>query len=194
MKRKLAWITAVVVAGLAALALRVVLEGRAALAEGDAAMAEQRAADAITAWEAAARWYLPSASHVDDAYDRLRELARTHHSAAAWRSIRSAARATRGLWQPHAEDLAEADAALLALATTDPERAPAGGEPAKFTAWYGEQLARDPRPSSGSAALAIVGIAGWLVGMALVIRRPSWRHAAISAGGLAAWALGVYTT
>jgi hypothetical protein len=203
-KRRLAWIAAVLVAGLAALALRVVLEGRAALAEGDEAMAEQRAADAITAWEAAARWYLPFASHVDEAYDRLREVARTHKSAAAWRSIRAAARATRGLWQPHAEELAEADAALLALATADPDRAPVGGDPPKFAAWFGEQLANDRRPSSGSAALAIAGIAAWLVGIALAIRgrslanpgpasSPSWRYAAISAGGLAAWALGVYT-
>ena len=194
MKRKLAWIAVVAVAGLAALALRVVVEGRAALAEGDEAMAEQRAADAITAWESAARWYLPFAPHVDEAYDRLREVARTRKSAAAWRSIRSAARATRGLGQPHAEDLAEADAALLALATVDPARAPAGGDPAKFSAWFGEQLAKDARPGAGSAALAIAGIAAWLVGMVLAIRRPGWRHAAISAGGLAAWALGVYTT
>ncbi len=193
MKRRLAWLGAVLVAGLAALALRVVFEGRAALAEGDAAMAERRVADAITGWEAAARWYLPGASHVDEAYDRLRELARTRASAPAWRAIRSAARATRGLWQPHAGDLAEADAALVTLAAIDPERAPAGGDPATFSAWYGEQLARDPRPSGGSAALAIAGLVVWLVGMALLIRGPTWRHAAISAGGLAAWALGLYT-
>lgn len=197
MKQTIAWIAALLVAGLAALALRVVIEGRAALAQGDEAMAEQRAADAITAWESAARWYLPFAPHVDEAYDRLRELARTHHSAAAWRSIRAAARATRGLGQPHAEDLADADAALISLATADPDRAPIGGEPAKFAAWFGEQLARDSRPSPGSAALAIAGIAAWLVGIALAIRRrgvpATWRSAAISAGGLAAWALGVYT-
>lgn len=194
MKRTLAWAAAVVVTAVAVLSLRVVLEGRAALAEGDRAMAEQRPVDAIAAWESAARWYLPFAPHVDEAYDRLRDFARGHRSIVAWRSVRSAARATRGLWQPHAEDLAEADAALVALAGTDPERAPMGGtDPAAYATWVREQLAHDPHPSTGSAALAILGILVWLVGIAVLIKRPSWRHAAISAGGLAAWALGVYT-
>ena len=83
---------------------------------------------------------------------------------------------------------------MIALATVDPDRAPVGGDPAKFSAWFGEQLAKDARPGAGSAGLAVAGIAAWLVGVGLAIRRPGWRHAAISAGGLAAWALGVYTT
>ena len=188
------WIAAVVVAALAALGLRVVLEGRSALASGDAALADNRPVDAIAEWEAAARWYLPGAPHVGEAYERLRQFAQTHHSAAAWRAIRSAARATRHLWQPHAEDLADADREITALASADPERAPAGGpDRAKFAAWHAEQLARGTRPGTGSAVLAILGIACWLAGMALVIRRPSRVHLAISVGGLAAWALGLYT-
>ncbi len=188
------WIVTVIVAALAALGLRVVLEGRAALAAGDAAAADNRPVDAIAEWEAAARWYLPAAPHVGEAYDRLRQFAETHHSTAAWRAIRSAARATRGLWQPHADDLAEADRQITSLAAGDPERAPAGGaDRAKFAAWHAEQLARDPRPSPGAAALALLGIATWLAGMALLIRRPSRVHLAIAAGGLAAWALGLYS-
>lgn len=193
-RRTALWVVTVLAAGLAALSLRVVLEGRAALAEGDAALAAERPADALLAWESAARWYLPGAPHVDEAYARLADFARRHRSAAAWRAVRGAARATRSLWQPHAAELAEADAALAALAAADPERAPAGGpDPAAVSAWHAAQLARDPRPSTGAAAIALLGIAAWLVGMALAIRRPTWRHAAISAGGLAAWALGLYT-
>ncbi len=193
MKRRW-WIATIVVAGLASLGLRVVLEGRSALGRGDAALADNRPVDAIAEWEAAARWYLPGAPHVGEAYERLRRFAETHHSAAAWYAIRSAARATRGLWQPHAGDLADADREITALAAADPERAPAGGpDRAKFAAWHAEQLARDPRPSTGSAVLAVLGIATWLAGMALLIRRPSRLHLVIAAGGLAAWALGLYS-
>jgi len=193
MKKRLLWITAVIVAGLAALSLRVVIEGRGALSEGDAALADRRPVDAIAAWETSARWYLPGASHVGEAYDRLRQFARTHRSIAAWRAIRSAARATRGLWQPYADELAEADQQITALAAADLDRAPIGDDAEKFAAWHAVQLAKDPRPSPGSAALAISGIAAWLAGMALLIRRPSRMHAAIAIGGLAAWALGVFT-
>ena len=120
LRRALA-IAAVVLAATFALALRAVTAGRAALAEGDAALAARRPADAIAAWEAAARWYLPGAPHVDEAYARLVRLAAAGEEAggtnprqalAAWRAVRSAARATRSLWTPHAADLAAADAAI----------------------------------------------------------------------------------
>ena len=71
MKKRLLWGAAVIVAALAALGLRVVLEGRAALVEGDAAIADKRPADAIAAWESAARWYLPGAPHVGEVRRRL---------------------------------------------------------------------------------------------------------------------------
>ena len=50
MKKRLLWGAAVIVAALAALGLRVVLEGRAALAEGDAAIADKRPADNKKGW------------------------------------------------------------------------------------------------------------------------------------------------
>lgn len=192
MKSRLLWIAAVAIVVIGALGLRTVLEGRAALAEGDAALADKRPADAIAAYETAARWYFPAAPHVDEAYDRLRELA-NRNSIAAWRSIRAAARATKTLWQPHADDLAAADAAIAAASADDVERAPIGGTRDKALAWQTAQLARDPRPSTGSAVLAVFGLVAWLVGMALAIRRPTAVYAAISAAGLAVWALGLYT-
>src|SRR5213076_3120816 len=90
--------TAIVIAAIGACGVRVVVEGRRALAAGDAALAEGRVADAIAGWETAARWYLPFAPHVDEAYERLILLAdKDHRSAlAAWRAVRSAALATRG--------------------------------------------------------------------------------------------------
>jgi len=47
-------VAAIVLAGAGSLAVRVILEGRAALAEGDEAHGRQRPADAIAAWETAA--------------------------------------------------------------------------------------------------------------------------------------------
>ncbi len=194
MKQRLLWITAVVLAGIGACGLRVVLEGRAALAEGDAALAAKRPVDAVAAWESAARWYLPGAPHVGEAYDRLRQFAEAHQSLAAWRAIRSAARATRHVWQPHGDQLAVADDAIIQLSAVDPERAPAGDrDPATFSRWHAGVLASDPRPSSGSAAVAIGGIVLWLAGMALLIRRQTRRNGLIAVAGLALWVLGLYT-
>jgi hypothetical protein len=194
MKRRLLWIAAVVLAGFGALGLRIVLEGRAALAEGDAALAAKRPVDALAAWESAARWYLPGAPHVGEAYDRMRGFAEQHKSVAGWRAIRSAARATRTLWQPHADDLALADRQISELGAIDPERAPAGDpNPGAFAAWHARVLAADPRPGTGSVALAIAGIVCWLAGMAGLLRRQTLKTAAIPLAGIALWALGLYT-
>ncbi len=197
---RLGAIAAIVIAGLAAMSLRVVLEGRSALAEGDDAMAARppRPADAIAAWESAARWYLPLAPHVDDAYGRLHGFASTRHSIVAWRAIRSAALATRTLWQPHRADLDEANAAIVELAAADLERAPAGtADAAAYSAWQTRLLAADPRPATGSVVLSILGIVCWLAGMGVMIRRAERSRirvpAAIAAAGAVAWVVGLYT-
>ena len=83
MKRPIV-ITAFVIAVLGALAIRVVIEGRGAIADGDAALAAGRPLDAIRAYEGAARWYLPFAPHVDAAYGKLRALAA--EKCGAWQS------------------------------------------------------------------------------------------------------------
>jgi hypothetical protein len=196
----------IVVAGLGVLALRVVLEGRAALADGDAAHAAKRTHDAIAAWESAARWYLPAAPHVDDAYARLTTLAKSdpQHALAAWRAVRRAALATRSLWTPHADDLATANAEIVRLSAAHPEAAPAAGQNAtERTAYYAARYGADGRPSAGAVALAILGILSWLAGIAVVVRRgfmaggalarrPALVGAGLTAAGLAAWALGLY--
>jgi hypothetical protein len=199
-------IAAIVLAGLGALAVRAVASGRAALAEGDAALAGRRPADAIAAWETAARWYLPGAPHVDEAYTRLVRLAGEdrRHALAAWRAVRGAARATRSLWTPHADDLAAAAAAIARLSADDPEASLAGGpDHATRVAWHAGELARDPRPRPAAVALACLGIAAWLAGVAWLVRRgtdasgrlarrPARAAAALTLAGLAAWLLGLY--
>ena len=145
----------VVLAIVAVISLRAVLAGRGALADGDDWMLRGKPREAIRSYEAAARWYVPLAPHVDAAYAKLRGLTGdTPTGLLAWRAIRSAARATRTLWQPHAADLAAADAAIARLAAQDPE----GGE-GRTIAWHDARLSEDLRANRGAAVLAGLGIA-----------------------------------
>nr|NVB84064.1 hypothetical protein [Kofleriaceae bacterium] len=209
MKRTIV-IVALVTAILGGLAIRVVGEGRAALTDGDDALARGGKLAAIRAYEVAARWYLPLAPHVDEAYAKLHTLAGSEEPAvklAAWRAIRSAARATRSLWQPHADDLAAADREIARLAAADP----AGGHvadkaapeaPAAREAWHRDRLARDTRASTFALVLAALGDAGWLGGgLALarrgidatgrLVRRPALASAIAIVLGLVCWAAGI---
>jgi hypothetical protein len=204
--RRVLPIVAIVLAGLGALALRVVLEGQRALEHGDAAAAHGDVREAIASWESCARWYLPGAPHVDAAYDRLIGLAAADppHALAAWRAVRSAAIATTSLWPPHPADLAAANAAIASLSADDPSGAKAlGPERAARLAWHQTLLGRPARPAPALAALAIAGIAGWLVGIGLLVgrgvddagrlvRRPAAIAAALIVAGVVAWALGLY--
>jgi hypothetical protein len=204
---------------LGALAIRVVMAGRDALAAGDDWMQRGRTIEAIRAYETAARWYFPLAPHVDDAYAKLRTIAEQTSGAktadpkaeaaqaavtlAAWRAIRSAARATRSLWTPHADDLAAADAAIATLSSA--VRKPSGDPTAEATppSWHRERLAREQRLGVGTAALAGFGILLWIGGAIALVRRgigPAGqlvRRTAIPAGiaillGVGLWFAGLY--
>ncbi|HEY5948084.1 MAG TPA: hypothetical protein VIV40_21460 [Kofleriaceae bacterium] len=201
---------ALVLAGFGALAIRVVVEGRSALATGDDWLTRGKPEQAIQSFEASARWYLPLAPHVDDAYQRLRQLASSDDPAvslAAWRAIRSAARATRTLWTPHQDDLTAADAAIAELAARDRRGAPVdaviGDSVASRQAWHQARLSRDSRPGHGPATLAALGILLWLAGSVVLarrgiaaggslIRRPALAGAILIVVGLVCWAAGLY--
>ena len=190
-------IAAIVVAVLAALSIRVVVEGRAALGEGDDWLLRGKPVEAAGAYETAARWYLPLAPHVDDAYRKLRQLAATDDPVvqlAAWRAIRSAARATAGLWTPHAADLADADAAIARLSARQPGAASPGSTTAAREAWYRDRLGRDTRASHGAAIVAAFGVLVWLGGAISLARASSGKllRAAIMLAGLVCWAAGLY--
>jgi hypothetical protein len=204
-------IVALVTAVLGALAIRVVGEGRAALAEGDEALAAGSKLAAIRAYEVAARWYLPLAPHVGDAYAKLRALAGSEEPGvklAAWRAIRGAARATRTLWQPHGDDLAAADREIARLAAADPAGGHVGDkaapeDAAAREAWHRDRLARDTRAGTLALVLAALGVAGWLGGgLALarrgidasgrLVRRPALVSVVAIVLGLACWAAGLY--
>ncbi len=186
---------AIALAVLGALAIRVVVEGRAALSDGSDYVLRGKPYDAIAAYEDAARWYLPLAPHVDDAYARLRVFAGDTDprvSLAAWRAIRSAARATSGRWTPHAGDLADADTAIAMLEARQPGAASPASTTAGREAWYRERLARDVRPGHGAAALAGLGVLLWIAGAVGLARSRKLAWAAVMAAGLAAWAIGLY--
>jgi hypothetical protein len=205
--RRIVIIAAIVLAALGTLAIRVVVEGRAALIDGDSAMAQSDPFAAVRAYEASARWYLPLAPHVNSAYERLRALTKSQQpgvALAAWRGIRSASRATRGLWTPHADDLAAADRAIAELSARDPEAGPVapGADPAAREAWYRSRLARDNRPSH--VVVAVLGIVLWVGGAFGLVRRgitasgglarrPALISAATIVVGLVCWAVGLYT-
>jgi hypothetical protein len=205
--RRLILVAALVLALLGALAIRVVVEGRGALATGDDWLARGKPAEAIRAFEASARWYLPLAPHVDDAYARLRDQTKSADPAIAlraWRAIRSAARATRSLWTPHEDDLAAADAAIAKLAANDPQGAPVDNDsPAYREAWHQARLSRDTRASLGSALLAGFGILLWIGGAVVVarrgiseagalVRRPALLGGIAIVVGLVCWFAGLY--
>ncbi|HVK84991.1 MAG TPA: hypothetical protein VM513_12820 [Kofleriaceae bacterium] len=183
MKRRVLLALALVIVGLAAVAIRVVVAGRGALAEGDAAAADGRVDDAIAAWERAARWYLPFAPHVDDAYARLVETAGKGRPYAlpAWRAVRSAALATRTLWTPHAGDLAEANAQIAELASREPAGAASGGpDAATRKTFHVAQLAHDPRPSPAMAWLVLLVVGAGLAGIAYLVRRADRRSTPVA--------------
>jgi hypothetical protein len=197
-KRRVLVVVAIVLAGVGALGVRVIRAGQSALADGDAAIADQRPRDAIAAWERSARWYFPAAPHVDEAYARLRTLAANNPgSLAPWYAIRRAAHATRSLWTPHADDLAAADAAIAQVSSARQE------DPARL-AWHQARLAEPTRPGVGSTVLAVLGIAAWLAGIGVTlrrgladdgqwVRRPALVGLGIAAAGIAGWAAGLYT-
>ena len=186
---------AIVIAVLGALAIRIVVEGNAALGDARDYVLRGKPMEAIGAYEDAARWYLPLAPHVDTAYEKLRILASDPDpqiSLAAWRAIRSAARATSTLWTPHAKDLADADAAIAGMSARQPGAASAAPTTAGREAWYRDRLARDARPGHGPAALAALGVLLWIGGAIALARSKRLRWAAVMTAGLVAWAIGLY--
>jgi hypothetical protein len=165
---------------------RAVWAGARALANGDAAEQRGEFALAIDLWRQAARWYVPGATHVDAAYERLDALARASEARgdldtalAAWRGVRSSILATRSFYLPHAERLEPANR-RIAVIMAALERAPARGAGDATTApaivlpddigddagavWHHQRLAPVPGPSPFWSLVAILGFATWLTG------------------------------
>jgi hypothetical protein len=200
-----------VVAGLCVgvVVTRALWQGKSALAAGDAAMERGDTHEAMGRWRRAARWYVPGASHVDRAYDRLETMAGqaeaqgdTNTALAAWRGIRGSILATRSFYTPHEHRLEPANqriAALMAeLETTD-----ASGSRKERAEWHYQLLRRDPAPSVFWSVVALLGFASWLGGGFLfalrgvtrddvLVPRTAMYAGVMVASGLIVWMIGLY--
>lgn len=211
MRRRIAVIALVVGFCGGVVVTRAVWQGRSALDDGDRAFEDGDNEEAIRWWRRAARWYVPLAPHVADAYDRLETLAAEAETAgqlatalAAWQAVRGSILATRSFYTPHEQRLDPANRRIAALLSRMEGGAPeAGRSQAQREAWHYVLLAADEAPDVGWTLLALVGFLAWIAGGALF----AWRgidaadklvpRAAATAGGLVAsglilWLLGLY--
>lgn len=196
--------------GLGVIVTRVFWDGRAALDEGDAAIARGDAHAAIDRWRRSARWYAPGAGHVAGAYERLRELAYQAEAHGdrplaleSWRAIRSSCLSTRSFYTPFPDELELANGRIAALMAEEEVAA----DPTKIAAerrdWHLALLEKDEAPSLPWSLLALLGFGTWVGGGFWFARRGVTaddrldKRAAIQAGvficvGIFLWMLGLY--
>jgi hypothetical protein len=188
-------IAALVLLGLALLvavaSARLLLDGRAHLAEAARFQASGEHERALVALEDAARAYLPGSPYPGRALHRLSLLARSHEmrgetdrARKCWEVVRRSILASRHVVQPHSDLLETAERQLGRLASP-----PATGGPARSAL----DRPRDPHPVL--SLLLFLGVAAWLGGsVALLIPRSgggSGRGRALAwlavVGGSALW-------
>ncbi len=162
--RRLAVIVGAFVLVLLPLCVRVLVDGRAELAQADAAAEAGDPDGELVHLGRAARFRLPLAEHDDIALARLAELARSAEGAdevtvalAAWRELRRALIGTRVIDVSDPALLAEANAAIVELMVRE---ARAEGRAIARERWT-EELDQDLAPR-GRSLLAALCMAGWL--------------------------------
>lgn len=210
MKKKI--ITAAVVVGfcLAVVVTRAVWQGRGALDDGDQALSAGDSEEAIRHWRRAARWYVPFAPHVTDAYDRLEALAALAEqkgdlrtALAAWQGVRGSILATRSFYTPHEERLEPANQKIAGLMARLDPTPPVDMSREQLIAWHQELLARDEAPSVLWSVIAVLGFLVWIGGGVLfalrgvspedrLVRRPAIAAGLLVMVGLVVWLTGLY--
>lgn len=187
---------------------RAFYDGSRALSAGDAALARGDIEEAIRGWRRAARWYVPGASHVSGAYDRLEGLAAAaeengdrSNALEAWRAVRSSILATRSFYTPFEDRLARANDKIASLMAKEPSVAGATEEERR--AWHLALLEKNEQPSVGWTLLALLGFASWVGGGFYFAwrglgaddkldRRHAARAAIVIVIGLVVWMLSLY--
>jgi hypothetical protein len=210
MKKRLITVGVVIGFCLAVVVTRAVWQGRSALDDGDRALEAGDAEEAIRGWRRAARWYLPLAPHVTDAYERLEDLAGLAEARgdlataiAAWQGVRGSILATRSFYTPHSERLDPANRHIADLMARVDREPPPDMTPETLEAWHYELLSRDESPSVGWTLLALLGFLVWIGGGLLfavrgvsaedrLVRRPAITAGLMVALGLFVWLLGLY--
>jgi len=210
-RRKILIVCGVIGLCLGVVVTRAMWEGRSALHDGDDAAARGDIHAAIAKWRRAARWYVPLAPHVGDAYDRLETAARTAERAgdidtalSAWRGIRGSILATRSFYTPESDRLEPANRNIARLmAHVEGNTVDAGSTEAQRQAFHYALLERDESPSVFWAVVALLGFALWIggaFGFALrvvseedrLVRRAAALFGAAVAIGLVIWLVGLY--
>lgn len=184
----------------AGLTARMLLEGEGELRKSDAAFDRGELRDAILFARRAATLYAPGAPHVRAAYARLEAIAvgaeassQPDIALSAWGAMRSAALETRHVQDPHARELALANASIARLQTV------AGGDRARAV----RLLSRDDAPHAGWILVLGLGFGAFASGLGLSVARgiatdgrANPRMLALSAVltllGAACWTLAVF--
>lgn len=209
LRRKVAAVLIVVGLCAGVVVTRAVWDGRSALASGDEALVRGERDVAIRYWRRAARWYVPLAPHVGDAYERLMDLGKQAEAQgdvttalAAWRGVRGSVLATRSFYTPFDEHLALANARIAELMAKQ-EGDSAGKSQKERREWHYALLTRDHNPSVFWTVIALMGFAMWIGGGLLFALRGITaddtlvpRNAAYAgilvAIGLVIWMTGLY--
>jgi hypothetical protein len=173
--------------------LRLAMDARGGLAAARAAAGDGRAADAVVLFGEAARSYFPGNPWSARAFEDLWQMAARARSAQdvelerrALATFRGAALATRSFYTPHAARTGEAELRLAALMADwelrvraaernrrEDKGAPSDTPPvrAALQGWHAERLATRPGPTIPRVLLALGGMATWIAGVLLFIRR-----------------------
>ena len=210
MKRRLLLGLAIVIFCLAVISGRAMWEGRSALSTGDEAHAKGDSEAAIRWWRRSARWYVPLAPHVSDAYERLRSLGRAAEdqgdsatALAAWRGIRSSIRATRSFYTPYSQHIDEADRHIASLMAAQEIAEDSKKDHEKREAAHYSLLKLDSMPSVLWSVIALLGLALWIgSGFAFALRAVDDRDRLVPAAaaysgagiaiGLVVWLVGLH--
>ncbi|MBZ0272361.1 hypothetical protein K8I61_10010 [bacterium] len=173
MRQKILMAGAVVLAALAMIVARVAVGGAVELRE---ARAHQQAGDiteAIWAYDRALHWYLPGSPTVRASVDALRTIARDAEASGdpetalwAWRVMRSAMYAARGLVQPGRDVIGEANVEIARLVG---EKVGAGDPQKNAEAREMEMaiLTREVGPNTAWSLVATLAFFGW-IGLAVL--------------------------
>jgi hypothetical protein len=164
--RSLATALAVALVSFALVAERTAARGARELLESDRAFDGGRLELAIQHARAAATAYVPGADHVGLGYARLSAVAHGAERArdvelamTAWRAMRAAAIESRHLWQPHPDELWQADRQLARL-RKGPESTPAGPDFAGAGAGLPLAVLGGLVLGAACAALGLLGLCG----------------------------------
>jgi len=204
------WVRVVAIGGLVALAVlaRVLVGAFLELRLGDEALAAGDREGARMHFRLAGAWYAPGNPWSTAGLERLEAMAaeaREDDAEAllAWRAERSAILSAAGMYTPHADRLARANAAIAELMTQG-ERAAMDSErtDAELRRSYRAQLDEPFTPRPGWTLLALGGFALWVAaafrmsqrafdGEDRFLRPEGLRHLAVIAVGLMLFALGL---